>query len=113
MIDFWSNVKALLKGRKATQDWLASECNVSSGTLKNQVARNILPSVDIALRIACALGVSVEYLVTGEEGEGLTAEERALLEAWRDAEKAIRMGAMDMLEASAERERAALREKNA
>lgn len=41
-----------------------------------------IPSADTAIKIAEFLGVSVQWLITGEDPEGLTDDERQLLEEW-------------------------------
>ena len=47
---------------------LASKADVSKRTLETYVdARGRMPAADVAVRIAAALGVSVEYLVTGQD----------------------------------------------
>ncbi|WP_232616751.1 helix-turn-helix domain-containing protein [Treponema primitia] len=47
---------------------LAALSGISKHTLDNYLnLRGHIPSADIAVKIAHALGVSVEYLVTGEE----------------------------------------------
>ena len=47
---------------------LAAMTGISKKTLDNYLnARKYMPSADAAVKIAQALGVSVEYLVTGEE----------------------------------------------
>ncbi|MDR2020309.1 MAG: helix-turn-helix domain-containing protein [Treponema sp.] len=61
-----------LKSELAYQGMLVKELAVLSGvsrhTLDNYLnIRGHIPSADIAVKIARALGVSVEYLVTGEE----------------------------------------------
>ena len=47
---------------------LAARSGISKRTLDNYLnTRNYMPSADIAVHIARALGVSVEYLVTGKD----------------------------------------------
>jgi transcriptional regulator with XRE-family HTH domain len=47
---------------------LAARSGISKRTLDNYLnTRNYMPSADIAVNIARALGVSVEYLVTGHD----------------------------------------------
>ena len=47
---------------------LAARSGISKRTLDNYLnIRNYMPSADIAVCIALALGVSVEYLVTGKD----------------------------------------------
>jgi len=64
--------KENLKSELAYQDMLVKELATLSGiskpTLDNYLsARGYMPSANAAVKIARALGVSVEYLVTGEE----------------------------------------------
>lgn len=64
---FWDNVKTILSQNKILQKDFADKLGYNLSTLKNQMARNISPSVDEAVKIAQALGTTVEFLVTGEE----------------------------------------------
>ena len=62
-----------LKSELAYQDMLVKELavatKISRHTLDNYLnVRQRMPTADVAVKIARALGVSVEYLVTGEEG---------------------------------------------
>jgi transcriptional regulator with XRE-family HTH domain len=64
--------KENLKSELAYQDILVKELaavsKISKHTLDNYLSvRGYMPSADVAVKIANALGVSVEYLVTGEE----------------------------------------------
>lgn len=56
-----------IKKQKTTQEWLAFKAGISPTVLRSAVSRGNEPSASRALAIACALGVSVEYLVTGEK----------------------------------------------
>lgn len=66
---FWSNVRQLLSERKILQKDFAESMGFNVATLKNQMARNISPNVETAVKIAQALNTSVEFLVTGKERE--------------------------------------------
>ena len=68
MIDFWKRVKKNLDPEK-NQNWLCNEIAVSSGTMSSWITHDRLPKADLAVRIAKALGVTVEYLVTGDDEE--------------------------------------------
>ena len=62
-----------LKSELAYQDMLVKElavaAKISRHTLDNYLnVRQRMPTADVAVKIARVLGVSVEYLVTGEEG---------------------------------------------
>jgi transcriptional regulator with XRE-family HTH domain len=52
-----------MSGQK--QEWLAEQTDIRYNTLKDWIAKHILPRVDDAVRIAHALEVSTEYLVEG------------------------------------------------
>lgn len=64
---FWSNVKPLIKACGLTQSKLAEACCIPFGTLQGWIAKSVLPDVFSAFKIAQTLGVSVEFIVTGEE----------------------------------------------
>jgi len=69
---FFMGFKENLKSELAYQDMLVKELAKSTGisrhTLDNYLnVRERMPTADVAVKIAQTLGVSVEYLVTGEE----------------------------------------------
>ncbi len=66
MNDFWKRVEKLYS-KDLTRTWLAKETGITLSTLSGWKQKDRLPPVDRAARIARALGVSVEYLVFGEE----------------------------------------------
>ncbi len=66
MIDFWKRVRTHITG-DITQTWLARELGVAQNTLSGWIQRDSIPRADKAQAIASALGVTVEYLVTGKE----------------------------------------------
>lgn len=75
---FWSNVKKLLSEKKILQKDFASMLEINVATLKNQMTRNIIPDAETAVKISQALGISVEYLVTGAENDSAKKELSAL-----------------------------------
>ena len=65
---FRENLKSELEYSGMLVKELAAESGVNKWNIDNYLnSREQLPSVDTAVKIAQALGVSVEYLVTGEE----------------------------------------------
>jgi transcriptional regulator with XRE-family HTH domain len=65
---FRENLKAELSYSDMRVNELASISGVKKSTIDSYLRENgYTPSVDAAVRIAKALGVSVEYLVTGTE----------------------------------------------
>lgn len=75
---FWDNVKTILSQNKILQKDFADKLGYNLSTLKNQMARNISPSVDEAVKIAQALNTTVEYLVTGNKPD-LSSETKSLI----------------------------------
>ena len=65
---FKENLKHELTYQDMLVKELASLTGISKHTLDNYLnVRGYMPSADVAVKIAHALGVSVEYLITGEE----------------------------------------------
>lgn len=73
-MDFWERLKIEIKSQNTTQEWLANHCGFSYGTLRKWFTNKTMPNADQACSIAKALGVTVEYLVTGETSEALSPE---------------------------------------
>ena len=65
--DFWKRINKRIKELNITQETLCSDLQLNLGTFKQQITHSRFPTVDTAYKIAQALGVSVEYLVTGRE----------------------------------------------
>ena len=66
---FKENLKSELSYKGMLVKELAALSGISKHTLDNYLnVRGYMPSADVAVKIARSLGVSVEYLVTGEEG---------------------------------------------
>ena len=67
-MSFKENLKSELSYQGILVKELASKTGISRRTLDNYLReKSSLPPVDIAVKIAEALNVSVEYLVTGKE----------------------------------------------
>jgi hypothetical protein len=66
---FWNNVNAQIKAKNTTQEWLCKKCDLNLGTFKNRISAGRYPDALEAVLIASALGVTVEYLVTGQQPE--------------------------------------------
>ncbi len=65
MEDFWKRVRNLLTD-DLNQTWLAKEIGVSPCTLSNWIARGSDLKASRVQAIAQALGVTMEYLMTGQ-----------------------------------------------
>ena len=67
-IDFKSNLRSELDFLGLTVKELSFKTGIAKGTLDCYLGvRASMPPADIAVKIANALGLSVEYLVTGKE----------------------------------------------
>ncbi len=64
---FWQVVLDELEYQGKTRKWLAAKAKFDVSTIGSGLKRNGMPLVDLALRIAVALKVPIEYLVTGEK----------------------------------------------
>jgi transcriptional regulator with XRE-family HTH domain len=68
MGSFKENLKAELDYRGLLVKELAAQSGINRRTIDNYLStHNAIPTADIAVSIARVLGVSVEYLVTGNE----------------------------------------------
>jgi len=66
--DFKANLRAELDYIGLTVKELSEKTGIAKGTLDCYLgARASMPPADIAVKIANALGVTVEYLITGQE----------------------------------------------
>jgi len=69
---FKENLKSELSYQGILVKELANMTGISKKTIDNYLnVRKYMPSADAAVKIAQALGVSVEYLVTGEESSSV------------------------------------------
>jgi transcriptional regulator with XRE-family HTH domain len=72
IMSFKENLKAELVYSGMLVKELSAKTGIKKHTIDNYLnTHNAIPSADYAVRIAQALGVSVEYLVTGEESESI------------------------------------------
>ena len=66
-MDFLDRVKLEIKRQNTTQVWVAEKCGISFSTFRGWLSKKRLPNANQAVAIAKVLGVTVEYLVTGED----------------------------------------------
>jgi len=65
--NFWRRVKEQIKAHRITQDKFAEYINIPRSTFYDWLRFNIAPDIFTAYSIATALGVSLEYLITGDD----------------------------------------------
>jgi transcriptional regulator with XRE-family HTH domain len=88
IVGFKENLKSELLYQDMQVKELAVKTGISRHTLDNYLnVRENMPTADIAVKIAKALGVTVEYLVTGEENHTeklmLGSDIRALIQNFK------------------------------
>ena len=71
MLLFWNKVKEELGYKGLSQKELAASTGISYNTLQSWMTKDRLPDASDAVKIAAALDVSVEFLVTGNENSKL------------------------------------------
>jgi len=77
---FWDRTNALIKKLNKTQSGVSVECGFNPRRIQNLSGSNRLPDAAEAYKIAQALGVSVEYLVTGSDTNPAEQELKELKE---------------------------------
>lgn len=98
---FFQNLEKSKKEKKLSSKQIAEKCEFNVQSFTNWKSRGTIPSADVAIRIADYLGVSVRWLVLGEEDsvvkENLTADEMELLDLWRGIDDSHKPTALLML----------------
>ena len=83
-MDINERLFSTMKQRKITQEQLANALNTTQSVIAGWKNRGTVPSIEYLPTICEVLGVSWEYLVTGEETEQhFTTEEVYLVEQYR------------------------------
>lgn len=72
-------IDKIRKQKNISREDITSSCKISKSSFPTWSARGTIPPADVAIKIAWYLGVSVEWLITGHDPEGLTEEDRNLL----------------------------------
>ncbi|MDR0877570.1 MAG: helix-turn-helix domain-containing protein [Treponema sp.] len=72
--DFWDRVRLLIKKRKTTQEQIAGLCGIPYATFRGWIWKDIFPPLTDAYNISRVLGVTVEYLLIGQDTKDKRAE---------------------------------------
>lgn len=88
-MDFYERVKVLAKKKKITIEAVANIAGLSIDSYNSYKRHDNLPRADEAVKIAEALGTSVEYLVTGKDSNS-PANKPELLSALEELTKQIK-----------------------
>lgn len=79
-VKFVDRINLSLKSRHISKGKFYEDLGLANNSSTNWNKRGTIPSADVVLKIADYLGVSVRYLVTGEDEEGISPRERELLD---------------------------------
>ena len=63
---FCGRLERIMKEKKILQKELAEKAGISNNGISTWKVTGVIPRADVAVKIATVLGVTVEYLVTGE-----------------------------------------------
>ena len=77
--EFVDRINLSLKRLHISKGKFYEDLGLANNSSTNWSKRGTIPSADVALKIADYLGVSVRYLVTGEDDKELSAREKELL----------------------------------
>jgi len=91
---FWERVKYLIRTHKTTQPKIAELLGIPPGTFRNWIYHNRIPDVETACDLAVVLGVSVDFLVYGNERDIVEAHNTRLLERKTTAASISRLAKM-------------------
>ena len=80
IVSFWRRVQTQLKAHKISQVQFAKYVGIKPATFNGWIYHNRIPDLVTALNIAAALGVGVEYLAFGKDGEAMEARARQVEE---------------------------------
>lgn len=95
-------INEICKKKGIVRKEISNTLNMPDNCFSNWSARGTIPAADIALKIAKYLNVSLEWLITGTESEGLSLEEREILEKWNSLEEGQKETITILLNALAE-----------
>ena len=76
---FWNRVKAGIKEKPATQKEAAKFCRIPYQKLRNWMSKCRVPPLSYAHRLSQYLGVSLEYLISGEGTDKLSKTNEEIL----------------------------------
>ena len=82
---FWKRVRELIKAHKISQEKFAQHIDIPKSTFYGWQQQRRFPEVRTAYDMAAALGVSMEYLITGEDNEN-ALQRMKQVETWKKTE---------------------------
>jgi hypothetical protein len=93
-------IDGLVAAQKRGRKDLIAAVGANRGVLTNWDTRGTVPAADVAIRIAEYLGVSVYWLITGKDEQGLDRDEWNLLVKYRSLDDQGRYEVRALLDAT-------------
>lgn len=92
MSDFTNRIDALLVERTLRRVDICRATGISESTIRTWITRDAMPSAEAAFKVAQYFGVTVEYLLTGQNLEDapqlyLSPEENEIIDIYRSLDK--------------------------
>ena len=84
--NFWNRVRAGIRGKGLTQKEFAKACKFPFSTFRNWMYKNVNPPLIYANRISKNLGVSLEYLINGQERDNISKTNEKIISLLKEAE---------------------------
>ena len=78
-------------------------CDIPSSTISNWKTRNSSPKVSDIVKISKYKNVSIEWLITGHDPEGLTEDDRKILDMYHLLDERDREDVLGIIEGKLER----------
>ncbi|MDR2942747.1 MAG: helix-turn-helix domain-containing protein [Treponema sp.] len=102
-MDFWMRLKKEIKTKNTTQEWVSGKIGVPFGTFRKWMTRKTYPNLKEGVEVAKLLDTSAEYLITGIEPQGLSEDERKLMNSYRKLNSADKENVLLAVDAWAEK----------
>ena len=96
-------IDKIRKQKNISREDITSSCKISKSSFPTWSARGTIPPADVAIKIAWYLGVSVEWLITGHDPEGLTEDDRKILDMYHLLDERDREDVLGIIEGKLER----------
>ena len=90
-LPFWDRAKKLMKSHRISQRSFSAYVDIPYGTLKDWLCYGVYPDINSAFRISEALGVSLEFLMRGVDGQASEKREKEALKRKTAAKKIKKM----------------------
>lgn len=91
-------IDKIRKQKNISREDITSSCKISKSSFPTWSARGTIPPADVAIKIAWYLGVSVEWLITGHDPEGLTEDDRKILDMYHLLDERDREDVLGIME---------------